>query len=604
MATAREVAVQLAQHGVEAATAYGRPDLAARLEVLRAVAVEPTVRVLVVGEFKQGKSSLVNALVGADVCPIDDDIATSLPTLVRFAEPSEVVAVLGDDGDVARQPVEVGQLAEWVTEGGAHSGTTGLQHIEVGIPSQQLRDGLVLVDMPGVGGLGTFHGASVLAAADQAHGVLFTSDSVQELTAPELEFLTAVATRSGAVALVKTKTDLHPEWRRIVERDRGHAGSRASLVSGVSSALATRGAETDDGALVQESGLHDVIAWLHEDVVGHADVRIAATIASNVAEVCDRLRAPFVAEHAALVEDVDRNALEARLEMARTDAARMRTAASRWQQVLGDQFSDLTGDADHELRAKVRDLTTRSEAAIDAMDPATAWETYEPTMRRELREVVAEHRVALRERVAAAAERITDVFDEDAAGVDRILDLALSSPDTGMPARLETPAELGKVKRTRLPGQALGLAKATYGPSLMIGFAGSLLGITLAAPAMLAVGLVMGGKNLRTENERQLTARRTQAKGTVRRFVDDVIFQVAKDARDEGRHAQRALRDHFSGRAEELVRSANAALTAAQAAAGGDDGSRAKRRAAVAAELKRIAWLAQVAEDLRVETAR
>ena len=43
-------------------------------------------RVLVVGEFKQGKSQLVNALVNAPVCPVDDDIATAVPTVVRHAE--------------------------------------------------------------------------------------------------------------------------------------------------------------------------------------------------------------------------------------------------------------------------------------------------------------------------------------------------------------------------------------------------------------------------------------------------------------------------------------------------------------------------------------
>ena len=40
---------------------------------------------MVVGEFKQGKSSLVNAMLNAPVCPVDDDVATSVPTLVRYA---------------------------------------------------------------------------------------------------------------------------------------------------------------------------------------------------------------------------------------------------------------------------------------------------------------------------------------------------------------------------------------------------------------------------------------------------------------------------------------------------------------------------------------
>ena len=40
---------------------------------------------LVVGEFNKGKSSLVNALLNARVCATDADVATAVPTLVRYA---------------------------------------------------------------------------------------------------------------------------------------------------------------------------------------------------------------------------------------------------------------------------------------------------------------------------------------------------------------------------------------------------------------------------------------------------------------------------------------------------------------------------------------
>ena len=62
-------------------------------------------RVLVVGEFKQGKSLLVNGLVGAPVCPTFDDVATAVPTVVRHAEtPWTIVARCRPDGDAGRDP--------------------------------------------------------------------------------------------------------------------------------------------------------------------------------------------------------------------------------------------------------------------------------------------------------------------------------------------------------------------------------------------------------------------------------------------------------------------------------------------------------------------
>ena len=67
------------------AASTGRADLARRLDHTHERLQDPNVRVIVVGEFKQGKSKLINALVNAPVCPVDDDVATSVPTSVGYA---------------------------------------------------------------------------------------------------------------------------------------------------------------------------------------------------------------------------------------------------------------------------------------------------------------------------------------------------------------------------------------------------------------------------------------------------------------------------------------------------------------------------------------
>ena len=602
----REAAAKLAEHGMEAADAYGRPDLAARLRDLRRLTAEPTVRVLVAGEFKQGKSSLVNALAGTDVCPIDDDVATSVATAVRYAEAPEAFAVFArEDGNPERRAIDATALPSWVTETGEDAATEGLQLVEVGVPADPLRGGLVLVDLPGAGGLGSFHGAATLAALRHAQGVLFVSDAVQELTATERDFLAAVATRCPTVALVKSKVDIHPAWRRILERDRGHAADLASLVTGVSAELAAKGRESEDEELVAESGVPELTTWLRDDVLGRAGNRLAATVAVEVGGVCEQLRAPFDAERAALEDGANRAELEARLEAARADADRLRAAASRWQQVLGDAFTDIGSDTDHELRAGVRDLVRRNEEAIDGFDPAKAWEEYEPVLRREMATLIADHYAAVHDRVTDAAQRVTEVFEEDAAAIDQVMQALSSSPQDPAAAasapELALPADLAAVKRLGFGGQAFALARGAYGPALMLGFLGGIAGLTLAAPALLAVGLVAGGKGLRTEKQRRLAARQAQAKAAARKFVDEVVFEINKDSRDEVRRAQRTLRDHFTARANELVLSANASLKAAQDATGGDAQARERRRHDIDAELKRIEWLTDIA--IRTGTA-
>src|SRR3954467_8758924 len=104
-------AVDLVDLALKATTAYKRPDLGERLVQTRRRLQDPHVRVLVVGEFKQGKSQLVNALVNAPVCPVDDDVATSVPTVVAHGyEPGATLVLAPPDA-----PEEPGAPTEALT---------------------------------------------------------------------------------------------------------------------------------------------------------------------------------------------------------------------------------------------------------------------------------------------------------------------------------------------------------------------------------------------------------------------------------------------------------------------------------------------------------
>ena len=116
-------AIQTVELALRASTAYQRSDLAVRARQALQRLHNPRLRVLVVGEFKQGKSMLVNALVNAPICPIDDDISTSVPTVVRYADDPSVILVRGargsGDADEREQRTQVAieQLASYVSRG-------------------------------------------------------------------------------------------------------------------------------------------------------------------------------------------------------------------------------------------------------------------------------------------------------------------------------------------------------------------------------------------------------------------------------------------------------------------------------------------------------
>ena len=111
-----------------------------------------------------------------------------------------------------------------------------------------LAGGLVIVDTPGVGGLGSAHAAGSLAAIAMADAVVFVTDASAELSGPELEFLASARGAGPPVLVAVTKIDMYPEWRRIVDIDVGHLAA-IGLVERpfpLSSVLRSRPDERDD----------------------------------------------------------------------------------------------------------------------------------------------------------------------------------------------------------------------------------------------------------------------------------------------------------------------------------------------------------------------
>lgn len=588
-------ALELVELATRAAHAYERPDLAARLGHTRDRLADPTVRVLVVGEFKQGKSQLVNALVNASVCPVDDDLATAVPTAVRHAETAGVTLVW--DGESGRRTeVPIDQLAQYVSEAGNPGNRKGLLRAEVGVPRKLLTGGLVLVDTPGVGGLGSSHGAMTTAALPTADAVLLVSDAAQEYTAPELEFLSTAMALCPTVAGVVTKTDLYPQWRRIVDLDRGHleaAGIGADLFA-VSSLLRLEAVRSDDAELNAESGFPELVRFLRAGVLARADELDRRSTAQDVLAVADQLAAGLRAELTAQRHPEAAGELVAELERAHSRAAALKDRSARWQQTLGDGVQDLIADVEYDLRDRLRAIGREADELLDAADPRDIWDQFSEWFEGEVSTAMSANFVWAGQRAEWLAGQVADHF---AADGDTILPALHSGPESdvrGEVQRLERPEQ-----ESMGFGQKLYVgARGGYGGMLMIGLATTLAGMAMLNPLSIGAGLLFGGKTVREEQQRQKAKRKSDAKTAVRKHLDEVQFQVLKDSRDMLRQVQRQLRDHFTALAEELQTSVTASVRAAKTAVSSDGSVRNARIRDLEAELARIAGLEERARGL------
>ena len=615
-AAARSAAVQKAlsvvQLGTQAATAYKRPDLVERLALTTKRLLDPSFHVFVVGEFKQGKSSLVNALLNAPVCPVDDDIATSAPTEVRYGEEPAAAVLLKPpedpsgkediDAEPIREAIPIEQVAQYVTEASNPANERRVQAVQISIPRKLLADGLTMVDTPGVGGLGSAHSAATIGALPLADAVIFVSDASQEFTGPELEFLQTARRMCPNVVCVLTKVDFYPSWRKIRELNVEHLkrhGVKAPLLC-VSSALRIHALRTNDRVLNQESGFPELVGYLQNEIAANAEKLTVRAAASDVLSVSGLLMAQFQNEKQALANPENAQELVANLGTLKEKASRLRSNASRWQQTLSDGIIDLQTDLEHDFRGRLRMVTKQADEALDNSDPAETWDEFQAWLYRRVAEDIVHTYTFLHTRADELALRVAEHFGED--GGDMTMQFDLLNP-TDVVASIDANTDI-QAEKMGLMSQGLAAMRGSYGGMLMFGMVGNLAGLAMANPATLIIGLFMGRKALRDEKERQLMMRRNQAKQAHRKYSDEVGFVVGKDSRDTLRRMQRQMRDFFTTRAEELHQSTAEALNAAQSAAKADESTRQRRLRDVSAEVERISGLRNRALELAPELAQ
>ena len=584
----RDRALATAELTIKAAHAFGRDDLVTRLGLLRQRLVDPAIQVLVVGEFKQGKSSLINSLLNAPVCPVDDDLATSVPTAIQYsAEPFAVAIHEPHDGEEEpfAESIPISRLPVWCTEAGNPANSRRLRSVEIGVPRQILQSGLVLVDTPGAGGLASRGMATTLGALPLADAIIFVSDASQEFSGPELDFVDAAREVCPSIEFVLTKTDIYPEWRRILELDTEHLRRRSieAEIIPTSATLRQRAVRIEDRSMNMESGYPQLIDLIRRHVLTRADQLAVEAAALILERAVDQLEDALTAEKQVLEDPATAASLKQRLEEAKKRAEELKTRSARWQVTLSDGIADLNADVDHRLRERMRSIVREAEIAIDDNDPGKIWDEFEGWLRRRVMQDVAGTYADLSERTVELSQEVAQHFDDDQPAE---VALDLTAPLERL-SNVETRAAVEPVK-LGMGGVGITAIRGSYSGYLMFGMLGQLAGLALLNPATAVVGLLMGRKALRDERHRLLTIKRQQAKTTVRQFVDDASFQVGKELKDALRRVHRALRDEYTSTAEELNRSLSESMAGAGEALKVGSADRARRLADVAAELARL----------------
>ncbi len=561
-----------------------RPDLVQRATAAAARLKRPSTVVCVVGEFKQGKSSLVNGLLGQAICPVDDDLATSAITLVRFGEQAgATVRRRGDDGSTASEAVAISDLSDWVSEVGNPRNSKQVERVEISVPSPLLKQGLVIVDTPGMGGLGAGHAAATLAFLPFADGLIFVSDASAELSAPEVDFLRRATELCPTVLFALTKIDLYPNWERIADLDRGHLDRQSLSVPlvAISSTVRAEALARKDRELNDRSRFPALVKELGDQVVTPAKASAAARSAGDAKAIAAMVRSGLEAEKAVLGDPAATKQALDRLEAAKQRLEHLRGPAARWSTIVGDRTADLSNNVMFEFRAGMRSISKNMDEIVETLTKGDAWDDMVRDLQADVADEVTRAFVTLEQgRIDIRDEVVETLGDEELrvelgqGGDSQWFDVS----DLWQGKALD----VSRSGRKRALEQGLTGIKGAQGGIMMFGMLGQFLpaaaGALLATnPVLLGIGALFGTMGLAEDRKRKVTARRQMARTQVRQFLDDVQFEVGNQLSTVVRDIQRELRDEFTSRLGELQRTCTDAAKRAQDDAQRTQGERTKR---------------------------
>jgi GTP-binding protein EngB required for normal cell division len=160
----------------------------------------------VVGQFKRGKSSLINAIVGREVLPTGVLPLTSAITILRHGVRERLVVHF--TGSHLTHEAPLAELPEFVAESGNPGNRRRVEAVYLELPVRFLRRGLEFVDTPGIGSSIEANTRTTLSFIPRCDAVLFVTSVEAPLTAAEGEFLRMIHQHVRKVFFVLNKTDL------------------------------------------------------------------------------------------------------------------------------------------------------------------------------------------------------------------------------------------------------------------------------------------------------------------------------------------------------------------------------------------------------------
>ena len=158
----------------------------------------------VLGQMKRGKSSFINALMGAEILPTGVLPVTAVITEIKYGIAPEAT-ILYSTG--AREQVDLQTLAAYITESGNPGNKKQVASVELAYPSPFLESGIILIDTPGIGSTHAHNTRTTQGYLEQVDAGIVVLSVDPPITEVESHFIRNIKEEIPKVFFILNKVD-------------------------------------------------------------------------------------------------------------------------------------------------------------------------------------------------------------------------------------------------------------------------------------------------------------------------------------------------------------------------------------------------------------
>lgn len=311
--------------------------------------------VVTVGEAKRGKSSLLEALIEEPgLFPIDVNVCTNIVTIVRYGVTEKITAIVDevdDEGNVTERQISITrkQIPEYASEKYNKDNEKNVRCLNIEVPNEKLKRGLVFVDTPGVGSLNIAHAEVTYGFLPDADVVLFVSDASAPLTETELKFLETVHKHCKNIIFPITKIDKFSDYDAVEADNRNKISKQIGIdenkviIIPISNASKQMYLKTKDEKMYNESNFKVLEKLIWQTITDkRADILITpflATMANEINGIKNDLQIKYKALSAG--DDASKKIMD-KLNQEIENRKKLQSENAKWRSIISTELNKLS----------------------------------------------------------------------------------------------------------------------------------------------------------------------------------------------------------------------------------------------------------------------